>query len=131
MSIGRFSDTLAYVYLPTVTHSQVDSEAASKTVTKTYRVNQGQPRRGTRSDSSRPEDTNLGRTSLIRVFDRLHKAGVRSILRLHVEDREGLSHTDAAIETALQGRDSLTEKGISRTISVETWCVTLAFMHTK
>lgn len=115
MSIGGFGDTLAYVYLPTIMHGQ-DSEAASKPIKKSYPMNQGVAR-----EDNREENPNIGRTSLINVFDRLYEVGVRNILRLHVEDREALSHTDAAIEMALQGRDSLSTNPTSRPISVETW----------
>lgn len=115
MSVGGFGNTLAYVYLPTVLKRQ-DSESVVKPVEKSYLMNQGMARQ-----RGRAENPELGRTSLVSVFEKLHKVGVKNILRLHVEDREPPSHTDAAIEMALQGRDSLSEIQASRPISVETW----------
>lgn len=118
MAVGGFGSTLAYVYLPTVMHTQ-DSEATSKPIEQSYAMSQGMARQ-----SVQAENPKMGRSVLINVFDSLYAVGVRNILRLHVEDRVAPSHTDAAIETALQGRDSLTELTETETcrpISVETW----------
>ncbi|KAL7790945.1 hypothetical protein V8C37DRAFT_161785 [Trichoderma ceciliae] len=115
MSVGGFGDTLAYVYIPTVQHSP-DSKPTAKISNKSHPMNQGVARQKTLT-----ENPNIGRSSLIGVFDKLHELGVKSILRLQVEDRESPSHTDAAIERALQGRDSVSDEKSRGPISVETW----------
>lgn len=116
MSVGGFENTLAYVSLPSVAHTK-DTESVTKPPSKTYPKNLGLVRQ-----SLRPENPKIGRTALIDVFKKLHENGVNRILRLQVEDRESPSHTDAAIETALRGMDSLSETSASpRCISVETW----------
>lgn len=71
-----------------------------------------------------PENPEIGRTELVKVFNKLRELEVKSILRLYVEDRQSPSHSDAAIEKALQGRESTAEgSGVtsSRPIAVETW----------
>jgi hypothetical protein len=52
----------------------------------------------------------MGRNDLVRVFDKLSSCGVKRILRLQVDDLEHPSHTDSAIEMALQGRESLPQQ---------------------
>lgn len=118
MSIGGFGETLAYVYLPTVLHSP-SSNPSAEPGKKSYQKNPGMA-----ENRSLQENPDVGRTSLVSVFDKLHQLGVRNILRLCVEDREQPSHTDATIEIALQGRESLappTEGRSSRPISIENW----------
>ncbi|KAI8960596.1 hypothetical protein F5Y11DRAFT_329178 [Daldinia sp. FL1419] len=116
MLVGGFNDTLAYVYLPIVLHIQEGTDSSPKSIGKSYPMNQGLARK-----SNTTENPYMGRSSLIEVFDKLYTAGVRNILRLHVEDSDSPSHTDAAIEKALQGRDSLEGNLKSRPILVETW----------
>ncbi|KAJ4320188.1 hypothetical protein N0V84_005973 [Fusarium piperis] len=114
MNVGGFGDTLSYVYIPTVQHTFGSGELAAKTGRKNYSL--------ATTDQRLQENPRLGRNALISVFERLQKAGVRNILRLCVEDREQPSHTDAAIEKALQGRESMTEDFSDRKpIYVETW----------
>ncbi|KAH7020453.1 hypothetical protein EDB80DRAFT_561533 [Ilyonectria destructans] len=118
MSVGGFGETLAYVYLPTVLHSP-SSNPSAEPGKKSYQKNPGMA-----ENRSLQENPDVGRTSLVSVFDKLHQLGVRNILRLCVEDREQPSHTDATIEIALQGRESLappTEGRSSRPISIENW----------
>jgi hypothetical protein len=115
MAVGGFGETLSYVYLPIIEYSQT-GESAEKPERKTHAMNQGVARHKVLQ-----ENPKIGRTAHINVFERLYKAGVRSILRLHVEDREYPSHTDAAIEIALRGGDSLSEVQKCRPISVEIW----------
>ncbi|RSM00406.1 hypothetical protein CEP52_009156 [Fusarium oligoseptatum] len=114
MNVGGFCDTLSYVYIPTVQHTSRGSEPAAKAGRKSYS--------STTADQGLRENPRIGRNALVSVFDTLYQAGVRNILRLHVEDREQPSHTDTAIEKALQGRESMTEISEDRgQINVETW----------
>ncbi|KAL2181048.1 uncharacterized protein P884DRAFT_274879 [Thermothelomyces heterothallicus CBS 202.75] len=53
------------------------------------------------------ENANMGRSDLVSVFDKLSKRGVKRILRLQVDDLAPPAHTDAAIELALKGIESL------------------------
>ncbi|KAI8268269.1 Major intracellular serine protease [Colletotrichum sp. SAR11_239] len=110
MSAGGFNDTLAYVHLPTVNHSLINTPSGRNAST-------GQ--RGSLTENPSP-----GRTELVKVFDKLHELKVKKILRLHVEDRHPPSHTDASIEIALQGRESFLKEGGTggrEPIAVETW----------
>ncbi|QYS96682.1 hypothetical protein H0G86_003922 [Trichoderma simmonsii] len=120
MSFGGFCDTLAYVYIPIVEHSQ-DKKSTATPSKKSLSINQTMD-----YQKALLENPKVGRNSLVTVFDKLYDCGVRRILRLQVEDRDNPSHTDAAIEKALQGRDSLSaqpEKQFRGPISVETWYV--------
>ncbi|KAK7422549.1 hypothetical protein QQX98_001572 [Neonectria punicea] len=115
MAVGGFAETLAYVYLPTVLRVEPRSQSRKKS----YGSNQGMA-----DQKSKQENAHPGRDVLVEVFDKLRQLGVRNILRLYVEDREAPSHTDAAIERALRGRESMAPVGECRTnrpISVETW----------
>ncbi|KAF4537794.1 Intracellular serine protease [Lasiodiplodia theobromae] len=116
MSDGGFGTTLAYVNLPTVRFNPPRRSSAELS---------GLPRRKVKpktNQKSLPENPGVGRTELVQVFKKLYDLNVRSILRLSVEDRQSPSHTDAAIEEALQGRESITDgAGSSRPIAVEKW----------
>lgn len=115
MSHGGFSNTLSLVCIPTVAHDDSSQGKPEKSTPKAYPMNHRTPRQ-------RTPNPNLGLSALIKVFDRLHSLGVRDILRLEVEDRRHPSHTDSAIEMALQGRDSLSTESRTRgAISIETW----------
>lgn len=120
MSIGGFGDTLAYVYLPIVQHSQ-DSElsTAKPANKKSYTMNKSVARQNNALAAA--ENPKVGRTSLVRVFDKLYEAGVKRILRLQVDDWESLSHTDAALEMAVHGSDRLPTGAGRGEISIETW----------
>ncbi|EQB43180.1 hypothetical protein CGLO_18193 [Colletotrichum gloeosporioides Cg-14] len=110
MSAGGFNDTLAYVHLPTVSHSSINTPLGR---------NASAAQRGSLTENPSP-----GRIELVKVFDKLHELKVKKILRLHVEDRHPPSHTDASIEIALQGRESFLKDGgtVGREpIAVETW----------
>jgi len=93
MSTGGFFGTQAYVYIPSLDPAQ-DSEGPKKPETKSY---------GTQAQ----ENPRMGRDDLISVFDKLSFYGVERILSLQVDDLKEPSHTDSAIELALQGRESL------------------------
>ncbi|KAI8278742.1 Major intracellular serine protease [Colletotrichum sp. SAR 10_98] len=110
MSAGGFNDTLAYVHLPTVSHSSINAPSGR---------NANAAQRGSLAENPSP-----GRTELVKVFDKLYELKVKKILRLHVEDRHSPSHTDASIEIALQGRESFLNEGGTggrEPIAVETW----------
>ncbi|RTE83626.1 hypothetical protein BHE90_001802 [Fusarium euwallaceae] len=124
MNVGGFCDTLSYVYIPTVQHTSRGSEPAAKAGRKSYS--------STTADQGLRENPRIGRNALVSVFDTLYQAGVRNILRLHVEDREQPSHTDTAIEKALQGRESMTEISEDRgQINVETCTDVIGFAAPK
>jgi hypothetical protein len=115
MSHGGFSETLAYLSIPTVA-SEEPKGKKSKPRVEGAKPNQGVP------IQKKEQNPDPGRTVLTDVFDKLYEQKVRSILNLEVEDRRPPSHTDAAIEAALRGRDSFGLNGAaSRPISVETW----------
>ncbi|KAL7928909.1 hypothetical protein V8C35DRAFT_316826 [Trichoderma chlorosporum] len=97
---GGFEDTLSYVNLPIL--STIHRKTTAKSEQKTYNSNEKRQRGG-----GQQENPNLGRNALISVFDTLVSAKVRRILRLQVEDRDSLPHTDASIERAIRGKDSL------------------------
>ena len=115
MAYGGFSEILSYACLPTVAQIK-PSEAEAKPAKKSYAMNHGMSLSRTVKENPNP-----GRIALVAVFDRMYAAGVKHILTLQVEDRELPSHTDAAIEMALQGRDSVTVSQKSRPITVEIW----------
>ncbi|KAK2024170.1 hypothetical protein LX32DRAFT_706129 [Colletotrichum zoysiae] len=110
MSVGGFHGTLAYVYLPAIVHIPTGAPFAKPTAAD--RTRQAKNKNA------------MGREGLIQVFDKLYELKVRNILRLYVEDWQAPSHTDAAIEVALQGIDSLAierKPEDRRPIAVETW----------
>lgn len=105
MAVGKFSSTLSYVSIPAIRHVPVVSPPADNV----------DPRdRGM-------ENPRLGRTDLIEVFDKLRVLNVTQILRLEVEDRQTPSHMDAAIEKAIQGRNSADDQFSPRPIDIDTW----------
>ncbi|KAM0520616.1 hypothetical protein ACHAPE_003013 [Trichoderma viride] len=113
---GGSEDTLSYVNLPTLmtTHEKA---AVSVSEHKVYSSNEKRPRGG-----AHQENPKIGRSTLISVFDKLASVGIRHILRLHVDDREGVPHTDAAIERAIRGADSFSlGKTREKAIKVESW----------
>ena len=113
---GGFEDTLSYVYLP-VLSSVYEKADASRFDGRRYGANERRQRGRTAN-----ENQATGRSALISVFDKLASVNVRTILRLHVDDRDNLSHSDAAIERAVRGRDFFS-LGHSRNepIHVEHW----------
>ncbi|KPM35437.1 hypothetical protein AK830_g11140 [Neonectria ditissima] len=115
MEMGGFAETLSYVYLPTVLHVEPQSQLRRKN----YEANSGRAVSKSLRGNNKP-----GRDILVDVFNKLHQLGVRSILRLCVEDRDPPSHSDASIEKAIRGSESLlqtAESRVNRPISVETW----------
>ncbi|KAL6695387.1 hypothetical protein J3F84DRAFT_408366 [Trichoderma pleuroticola] len=113
---GGFEDTLSYVNLPILTTIH-EKSSASKSDNRGYSSNEKRQRGG-----AHQENPKLGRSALISVFDKLVSVNIRHILRLQVDDREGLPHTDAAIERAIRGQDSF---GLGNTrkeeIKIESW----------
>lgn len=118
---GGFEDTLSYVNLPILTTIH-EKSSASKSDNRGYSSNEKRQRGG-----AHQENPKLGRSALISVFDKLVSVNIRHILRLQVDDREGLPHTDAAIERAIRGQDSF---GLGNTrkeeIKIESWYVNIA-----
>lgn len=115
MSHGGFSETLAYVSIPTVANEE--PSRPPKPTPRPVTMNQGASVR--RKEEQNP---NPGRTALIDVFQKLRDQKVACILNLEVEDRRSPSHTDAAIELAIQGRDSSDlYSSLGSPIIVETW----------
>lgn len=106
MKAGGFGKTLSYVSIPAIRHVPAVSPPADNV----------DPR-----DRSMPENPRLGRTDLIEVFNKLHQLKVTQILRLEVEDRQVPSHMDAAIEKAIQGRDSADDQFSRQPIDIDTW----------
>lgn len=114
MSHGGFSETLAYVSIPTVANEE--PKGKPKLEARPVGMNQGVPMQ------KNDQNPSPGKAALTDVFDKLYKQNVRCILNLEVEDRRPLSHTDTAIEMALRGRDSFgLNGGLARPIAVETW----------
>lgn len=103
MSIGGFGSVLSHVRIPTINHAD---QRTAKPREKSYSMNVSVSRH---SRGQNTENLKIGRSSVVGVLDKLYKAGVRHILRLHVEDRQSPSHTDEAIERALRGRASIGE----------------------
>lgn len=120
LSVGGFDKVLSYVRIPTTTLSTSASEAPKKEL-KTYNKRPG----GVKQGPQFGENPHPGRQSLVSVFDELFEAGVRRIIRLYVDDMIPPYHTDAAIERAIAGRDSLglekPRKENGGRIMVETW----------
>lgn len=118
---GGFEDTLSYVNLPRLSTIH-EKASASKSDSRTYNSNEKRQRGG-----AYQENPKLGRSALISVFDKLVSVNISHILRLQVDDREGLPHTDAAIERAIRGRDSFSLGNARKeAIKVESWYVHIA-----
>ncbi|KAI0407365.1 hypothetical protein F4802DRAFT_19209 [Xylaria palmicola] len=119
MKAGGFGATLSYVSIPAIRHAPT-----SPLQTENFDLP---------DQSAPPENPRLGRTDLIGVFDKLRELKVTYIWRLDVEDRVRPSHTDAAIERAIQGKDSTMKQeaatnpettmkqDLKRPISIHTW----------
>lgn len=117
MSVGGFQDTLGYVCIPGLEQAAPGKSPGSKAYGTNRRV---------------LENPKMGRSNLVGVFDKLSSCGVTRILRLQVDDLEGPSHTDSAIEMALWGRESFASEHQTQaslqprnsahpSILVETW----------
>ena len=115
---GGFEDTLSYVSLPGLSHVH----DVAGVPPKVYGANEGRQRGVTLQ-----ENPKMGRSSLIKVFDKLAAVGVRNILRLHVDDSQSPAHTDASIERAIQGRDYFAKESSgenrNESIDVELWYI--------
>jgi hypothetical protein len=107
MEAGGFAATLSYVSIPALRHVP----AIPPLPDYLDSTGRGVP----------PENPRLGRTDLIDVFNKLNDLEVTYIWRLEVEDRQRPSHTDAAIERAIQGRDPTVDQVPRRPISIHTW----------
>lgn len=118
-SPGGFEDILSYVSLPVLAYAADNSDISSSQASESYDANQSR-QRGSNSQQKRT----MGRSSAVAVLDKLAECGVRKIIRLTVEeDLESPPHTDAAIERAVRGQDSLISENRRRhpRIEVETW----------
>lgn len=118
---GGFEDTLSYVKLPVLDYTPEIIAPSSRLHLSTYGANQSR-HRGTDAQEENP----LGRSSAVAIFDKLAQVGVRHVLRVVVEeDMRSSPHTDASIERAISGQDSMvsnnrrTEPGID----IEVWYV--------
>lgn len=115
---GGFEDTLSYVDLP-ILMTIHEKASGSKSDNRGYNSNEKRQRGG-----AHQENPKLGRSALIIVFDKLVSVNIRHIPRLHVDDREGLPHTDAAIERAIRGLNSFSLGNTRReAIKIEPWYV--------
>lgn len=115
---GGFEDTLSYVSLPVLSYTS-DNSTGSSLGTKSYDANERRQR-----EAGVNEDKLMGRNSVVAVLDKLAQVGVRTILRLIVEeDTKSPPHTDSAIERAIYGEDSLfpENKRQEGRIDVEVW----------
>ncbi|KAF2968969.1 hypothetical protein GQX73_g4638 [Xylaria multiplex] len=113
---GGFEDTLSYVKLPVLKMATGIKISHPKQGTKPIANEKKQLK------LTPEENPNLGSSSLVAVFDEIAKAGVRNILRLHVEDRSDRPHTDSAIERSIRGCDSTTSNNERHeAIGVELW----------
>ncbi|KAL6229846.1 hypothetical protein BDW75DRAFT_249236 [Aspergillus navahoensis] len=118
---GGFGDILSYVRIPVTTQIRAPQPQSPNQERKTYGKHQG----SAKNNQSSEENPHPGRQCLTRVFDSLYDAGVRTIIRLEVNDMETPHHTDAAIERAITGADSLgletPRNGGPNPIMIETW----------
>ncbi|KAL4807719.1 hypothetical protein BDV18DRAFT_151634 [Aspergillus unguis] len=104
---GGFEDTLSYVKIP-----QLGSEVQSRA----QRQNMANERRPKRNTFDKEPS---GRSTLIKVFDKLVEVKVRRILRLQVEDNvDEWAHTDTAIEQSIKGYNQFAG-GIARNVALE------------
>ncbi len=86
----RFDDTLQYIAIPKISIEALALGPNSKTAR-----NGGIGGRPPRVDGE-------GRRDFLHVFDKLRKMGVKTILKVIVDDSAAPSHSDAAIEEALK-----------------------------
>lgn len=108
---GGFEDTLSYVRIPVLSVSNNKPRALQSDI-----------RGHTRNSSHEIEGNRMERMDLVRVFDKLASENVRRILGLFIEDGVS-SHSDAAIERAIQGRCSIEIDGDStRAVALEVEC---------
>ncbi|KAI0154854.1 hypothetical protein GGR57DRAFT_511820 [Xylariaceae sp. FL1272] len=108
MKTGGFGTTLSYVNLPAIRRAPVDPT-------------HGKADEDSGDDTVPLENPRMGRTDLIKVFNELRKVKVTHIWRLEVEDRQTPSHTDGAIEIAIQGTESTIGQTVQEPISIHTW----------
>ncbi|KAF5558518.1 intracellular serine protease [Fusarium napiforme] len=85
----NFEDTLQYVWIPRIT---VEEPQPSKLRTLARK-------------QVKPVPDGAGRSDLVHIFNQLRSKGVETVLRVFVQDsdHESPSHSDEAIEKALQG----------------------------
>ena len=114
-SPGGFEDTLSYVILPVLAYTTDTLKKGSSPTSTSYDANVKRQRDN--------HGNTTGRDSAVAVLDKLAESGVRKIIRLIVEEDPNSSpHSDAAIERAVRGRDSLVnDKGRDEAIAVEIW----------
>lgn len=84
----KFEDALQYVAIPNI-KIEAPAEGASTR----------------RAHKSRPLDEGSGRRDLVQVFDGLRRKGVRTILKVVVDDSLDPPHTDEAIQESLRNLD--------------------------
>ncbi|KAF6520589.1 hypothetical protein HZS61_014847 [Fusarium oxysporum f. sp. conglutinans] len=89
LRIIKFEDTLQYVWIPRIT---VEEPQQSKSRTSMRK-------------QVKPVPDGAGRSDLVHIFDQLRNKGVETVLRVFVQDSDpdSPSHSDEAIEKALQG----------------------------
>lgn len=83
-----FEDALQYVAIPKI---RIETPTEGPTAKRAHR--------------GRPLNEGSGRRDLVRVFDGLRKRGVKTILKVVVDDSLSPPHTDEAIEEALRNLD--------------------------
>ncbi len=86
----RFADILQYVAIPKV---KIELNAT------------GPLSQRDRGGSRSARLVGDGRSDFVYVFERLRKQGVKTILKVMVDDSHTISHSDEAIEDALKGMD--------------------------
>ncbi|PYI35213.1 hypothetical protein BP00DRAFT_454169 [Aspergillus indologenus CBS 114.80] len=101
LSIGGFNSVLSCVCIPATCISPSVPVAPTQEP-KTY----SRRPRDSRKEPVLEVNPHQGRDCLKAVFDRLHKVGVRRIIRLHVDDMGDQPHMDSAIERAICGHDA-------------------------
>ncbi|KAL7814959.1 hypothetical protein V8C44DRAFT_363359 [Trichoderma aethiopicum] len=115
---GGFEDTLSYVSIPIL--STLHDEATAFELGDKMDDADGKEPPGRLSEEG--SKSGLGRSALISIFDKLASVNVRRIIRLHVDDRDAVPHTDSAIEQAIRGCDSSSpSRDMKRAIRVDEW----------
>ncbi|KAF4954941.1 hypothetical protein FSARC_11970, partial [Fusarium sarcochroum] len=89
----KFEDTLQYVCIPKIS----------------VQISRPTERNGASRRSAKAKPDGTGKRDLCYIFDRLRKKGVKTILRVFIDDSDSPSHSDEAIEDAL------------KTMGVEVW----------